>query len=251
MSNAKDFVAGVKLPPLPGALHPLLAATIPADPPAGAAAYVDDGCLIVFVADVSDGERADVLDSTLFAQAVASGSYDREEQPHEWYQGFANALRGVGWTVAAFEFEHLDTGGKTVRVNQVVLDALANVASKDELAVAAETLASVQSLPPDDGRRMLWESASHSCNSGNFQIALVSKGAGGLSMKLAGFSISTTQTIDELFSLAVSSSNIKVSLSHQTMTFNEPVYAQVRQQIIDRLGDHRQTMIQRLPIGNA
>lgn len=251
MASAKKFVATAPLPDYPRALTAFALDAMPptkappSDQPSG---YIDSGSLVSFVADIPSQSQEDVLNSTLFGQAVASAQYDREQDTKDWYATYGDALRNLGWATQEFQFENISTGGTTITVDAVVLEILGSIATDNEVAVAEATINGMKSLDQGDGRLTLWESSSHTSTNGNFQVFPVDVSGGIVVMKLAAFYFSTTKTVDRILWFSASSSEVDMYKSSQIVNLDESIYSQVRQDVKDRLGDHAKTFVQNVPL---
>lgn len=248
MSSAKDFVASAKLVLAPRLLTRLMASSVPPAPAEQPAGYVDDGSLVSFVANIPKDRQADVLNSTLFGQAVASYAHDREKDTINWYAAYSDALRNIGWATQSFAFENISTGGATLNVDKVVLEIVSSIATGEELAVVEATINGMKSLDQGDGRLTLWESSSHTSNNGNFQVFPIIISGGIVVMKLAAFYFSTTKKVDRILWFSASSSDVTMYKSSQIVNLDDTIYSQVRDDIVKKLGDHAKTYVQNIPL---
>lgn len=230
---------------------PELARLIPAAPrlvDTEKGGYVDDGSMVSFVAGLSATHKSDVLNSTLLAQLAANKQFDREEKTEAWYDFYRTVLENVGWVIQAFDFTRFETAGATFSVDEVVVKILAAIATQNDIAVVTETLEAMKALTAEDGRVVLFNQESHSLQKGNFQIGVCSESDGVVVMKIGTFYFSTTQQVTRLLWMQFSSSESGFYQGAQTVNLNEEVYAQVRQQVVDKLGDKARTFVADLDI---
>lgn len=68
-------------------------------------AYVSGGSLISFGENLLAQEKADILDSLLFAELSAGDVYNRNTNFLSWYKLYMEVLRETGWQVAGFSLE--------------------------------------------------------------------------------------------------------------------------------------------------
>lgn len=66
--------------------------------------FVNLGALQSFTLNLTAQEKADVIDSVLFAQLTASHMYDRETNYTEWYNVYVQALTKLGWMVDSYHY---------------------------------------------------------------------------------------------------------------------------------------------------
>lgn len=212
------------------------------------AGYVNDGSLISFVAGMSAQNKSDVLNSTLLAQLAANKKFDREKKPQDWYGFYKYVLENVGWVLADFKFDKFSAGGATFSVDEVVLKVLAAIATKNDIAVVMETVEALKSLSDKDRRVVLFDSATHSSSNGNFQIAATAESDDVAVMKLGAFYFTTSQTVTRLLWMKFSNTQARFYQGGQTCNLNSEVYAKVRKQVSDKLGDKAVKFIAELPI---
>jgi hypothetical protein len=211
--------------------------------------YVNLANLVSFVAGIGDSNKADVLNSVLLAQLAANKKFDRENDTQGWYKFYREVLENVGWVIQGFDFDKVNTAGGDFTVDKVVLEILAAIATGDELAVVQSTINALKSLSDGDDRLVLYESSSHSAQKGNFQISPVTESGGIVAMRILAFYFSTTQNVDRVLFFTYSSASAELYKSSQTINLNKDVYAQVRNDIIIKLGNKAKTFVRNLDIG--
>ena len=118
-------------------------------------AQVNAGSLTSFTQNLSGDNKADVQNSTLFAQLASDHAFDRYAQPMDWYKEYTKVLGIVGWNQPAFAFDTYTSGGTTVKVDDAVLGA---------------TMGGLEALGDDTKQMLIWDSKSNDGNNGNFQI---------------------------------------------------------------------------------
>jgi hypothetical protein len=214
------------------------------------AGFVCGGSLVSFVAGVSRQSQHDALNSTLLAQLAANRKYDREADTVNWYKFYRDVLENVGWVVQGFDFTKLHASGSSFTVDKVVLDIIASLATGGaDLAAVEATLKAAKALKGSDGRLVLFEQSSHSLKQGNFQIGLATEYGGALALGIAAMYFSTQQNVTSILWFSFSNSETDLYKGGQRMTLNLDVYRQVRQAIIDKLGDKAERFVKDLDIG--
>ena len=129
-----------------------------------------------------------------------------------------------------------------------MLDLLAAVATENGVAVAKSAIQALKALSSDDHRFTIFKHSSHSAQNGNFQVANCSSTGGVLKMSLGAFYFSSTQEDTQVLFFGWSSSNTNIYQSGQSIVLDRDVYAQVRQNVIAKLGEHAKTFVDDLDI---
>lgn len=212
------------------------------------AGYVDSGSLVSFVAGLTRQQKSDTLNSTLLAQLAANKQYDRERQPREWYAYYREVLENVGWVVQEWDFTEFQTGGSTVSVYDTVIKVLGAIATGNQLAIVIATMDALNDLPEEDDRVVLFETESHSQNQGAFQVSSAEDSDGVVVMRISAFHFQTTETVTRLLWLRFSGSSTSFYQGAQTINLNEDVYAIVRRDVLQKLGDRAVNFVRNLDI---
>jgi hypothetical protein len=247
IAERQRFIEALELPPIEESFRALSHAAVRprADEKEG---FVDDGSLVSFVSEVSQQAREDVLNSTLLAQLAANKQFDRWKNTTDWYKHYVLVLGKVGWVLQNFNFSEHNAHGASFEVDKVVLAILAAVASQNQILIVAETMAALKALGEKDGRVVLFENASSSLGSGNFQISAVNETNGAVAMGIGAFHFSSTQTTTRFLWFKYDSSKSHLFKGAQVGTLNEQVYKVVRQSVLDKLGDSAKTFVDDIPI---
>lgn len=221
---------------------------VPTSDPRQPSGFVDNGSLVSFLAGVDRQSQADVLNSMLLAQLAANKKFDREENTVGWYGFYHEVLENLGWVVQQFAFAKYDVAGSTATIDKVVLDLLAAVATEDGVAVAKSAIEALKALSADDNRLTLFQQSSHSAQNGNFQVANCSNTGGVLKMSLGAFYFSSTQVDTKILFFGWSTADTTIYQSGQSIILDRDVYGQVRQAVINKLGDNAKTFVNGLDI---
>lgn len=245
IESMRTFIAELELPEISKSTVGPNALLLADDDPA---AFVDAGSLVSFVAGVSATHKSDALNSTLLAQLAANKKYDRETHTVEWYKFYRDVLENVGWVVQAFDFVKYNASGTSFTVDAVIAEVLAAIATQNDKAIIDSTIKAVKALDKGDGRLSLWDDNSSKLDKGNFQIAACADTDGVLVMKLGTFYFSTDKRVTSVLWFTFSSSSTSMYKGGQAITLNEEVYKQVRQQVIDKLGERAQKFVGDLDI---
>ncbi len=244
------FVRELVLPATPGDLAELAAepATITEAEPAG---YVDSGSLISFLPGVSLLHKQDTLNSTLLAQLAATAKFDREAQTVEWYKFYRTVLENVGWVIQSFDFTVYQASGSEFTADKVVLEILKAVATGNDLAIVAATMEALNSLDAGDGKVKLFETQSHGPRRGNFQVGVASENDGVLVLKIGTFYFEVNEDVLRILWFRFKSASTKFYKGSQVINLDDQIYQQVRQAVIEKLGDKAVTFVKNLDIGKV
>lgn len=247
-SAAVSFVNGLTLLDTTLELIEVGAAAPPAVSDGDKAGYVDAGSLVSFVAGVPLQHKHDVLNSTLLAQLAANAKFDREKQTVDWYKYYRNVLENVGWVVGQFSYNKYDSSGAEFTADKVILKILEAIATGNDLAVIAATMEALNSLGNDDPAVKIFETSSHSASDGAFQIAAAAESDGVVVLKIGAFGFSTTQTVTRVLWFRFMSGATSFYKGDEVINLDDEVYAQVRQAVVEKLGDRAVTFVKNLPI---
>lgn len=210
------------------------------------AGYVDAGSLVSFVAGVPLQHKQDVLNSTLLAQLAASAQYSREKQTAEWYAYYRNVLENIGWVIGKFSYTDYSSSGAQFTADKVILKILEAIATGNDLAVVAATMEALNSLGDDDPAVKIFETSSHTANDGTFQIAAAAESDGVVVLKIGAFGFSTTQTVTRVLWFRFETGMTKFYKGDEVINLDDQIYAQVRQAVIEKLGDKAITFVKNL-----
>ena len=214
-----------------------------------AAGSVVGGSVVANTDSLTATDVQDVYNSTILAQLAANKQYDRETQTENWYKYYRNVLENVGYQMSAFDFSKYDSGGSSFTMDKVVLDAIAAIASEGELSVLETTLNAFKELPGDDRSVTLFSDNANSTENGNFQISSASVNEYGFpEMALGASYFKSTQRHTRFLFFEWGSDSVQFYLGVQKITLNTQMYQQVRQQVIDKLGDNAKDFVSNIEI---
>ncbi|MBV8215814.1 MAG: hypothetical protein JOZ08_21565 [Verrucomicrobia bacterium] len=211
-------------------------------------AAVDAGSLVSFVSGLTVLHKSDVLNSTLLAQLAASKAFDRFKQTRDWYGKYCEVLAQVGWVVPTFAYREYSPSGDSLQLSDAVLDILSAIATGDEMKIVQATLTSLRDKPGNTGPLTLFENQSFPENVGTFQILPVGEDDGQLVMVLTALEFKSEKHVTRFLWFSWTRTTVKLFQSAQKSVLNEDVYKQVRQEVIDKLGDRASQYIKDLEI---
>lgn len=201
-----------------------------------------------FVAGLSVQRKSDVLNACLLAELAADKQHDREADVVNWYKFYANVLENIGWVAQGFNFNKFDASGAEFSVDSVILEILAALVTGDELAVIQETINALKALSNNDGRLVLFETLSHSLSKGNFRIHSAVESDGIVVMNIGAFYFSSTENITKVLFFSFSDATTSFYQGCQSINLNLDIYNQVRDAIVQKLGDKAKDFVRNIQI---
>lgn len=157
-------------------------------------------------------------------------------------------LENTGWVVQNFDFTKYKASGSSFTVDAVIAEVLAAIATQNDKAMIDATIKAVKALDNGDGRLVLWNDNSTKLDKGNFQISACSDTDGVLVMKIGAFHFATDKRVTGVLWFTFSSSSTSMYKGGQVINLNEQVYAKIREQVVDKLGDRAQKFVGDLDI---
>ena len=250
-----------------------------ADPgPQPRSAYVAAASVVSFADGVAGQQKEDLLNSTLLAQLAANRRADREKDTLNWYEAYRTVLRGVGWRSEAAQagpagrpmvprpgavpdqpgmparlpgsaFTRVIAAQLRFTAADVVIAALSKADGERTASVTGSSLEMLRRLPDRDRRVVIFETSSHSAGRGNFQIVSASCGTDQvLRMTIVAVFFANDETVPRVMSFAFGR-GVQMYQARDTMTLRPSDYDQVREQVIQQLGDQASAYIAELPGG--
>lgn len=255
--QALDFVRSVELPPEDKALESAIARArddvgpMADDPEGEETASVVGGSLASFTANLTGQNRSDTKNATLFAQLAADAAFNRQSQPMDWYNKYVDVLSQIGWNRPGFNFSSYTSGGTTVQLDQAVLTILGGLATANEIAMVTATMNALEGLSDDSKQMTVWDSKSSDGSQGNFQILPCTREDNGdVAMILTGMQFVAHHSETRFLWFSWSSDSIKIEKAAARFVLNEDIYEEVREAIVERLGDRATKYVAEIPLGD-
>lgn len=210
----------------------------------GKSAIINAGAMNIFDGKLSVLNKQDTSNSLLFAQLAANKEWNRYTDSREWFAFFTDVLNNIGWSGVSAT-SHTSSGDH-IQWEDLVLNTMEAYADEDELALAQLGMSSWQNLPTDSKAMNIWETNTIENQYQNFQVIPgVFNQKTGVNIVLSGIHSSARKDFDGFLSF-----NNFYSIQEQVerMILNESVYAQVREAIIEKLGDRIDQCMANLPL---
>jgi hypothetical protein len=240
-----EFIKSIDLPEMPKGNKKAIIFTDDKD-----SAYVNDGN-ITGMLGVTNQQKEDLLNSQLLAQLAANKKFDRFTDSENWYKNYVSVLENIAWVLGAFDFKKYQSQSSTFTISEVTITTLLSIITKTSpILKFAEGV--IVSIGDEKNKEALlkFSQNSMSSESGNFQ-ALASYIDPELKTLCAAFSgshfkVEKSQHVGPCSSYE--SSKITMFASAQILTLDEVIYAKIRKEIIDKLGDRVKQYVSEIEI---
>ena len=210
---------------------------------------VDAGSLVVFMGNVGEQQRSDVLNSTLLAQLAADKKFSRQNQVDGWFKFYQTVLCNLGWNIQEYDFEKYNSHREKMEISQTIVDILRATVREDEVEVVERTMKSLQRSENEQWWDVFSQRSSAASSNAILQV-LVCKvdSSGQIVMCLGSFHFSASSTHSRWLWFHYNSADIIFYKCTSMMTLNMKVYVEVRDEIINKLGNYKQSLIGDLKI---
>lgn len=253
--QAKQFVEQVRLPEYQETAlkaEPLKALQTDND-----GAVVDGKSVMCFVGALGPQNKSDVLNSTLFAQLVASAKYPTSDTTTAynvvgWYNSYIDTLKKLGWTFQDLSFSDYHASGSTFEVSKVVVELLIGIAGNSSglLVDAALNALNAEKASQNSKACSLWSKHTDEDSNGSFQLGYCTEESGSVAMALGAFYMMDRHTNTSVLFTSYSSSETKLETATSAAVLNPDVYGQVRDTVINKLGQRANIYIADLDLGD-
>lgn len=208
------------------------------------AAIINAGAINVFDNQLSVQNKQDIGNSILFAQLAANKQYDRYTDSNEWFTFFISVLNNIGWSTISIT--HNRSVGEDINWENFVLGAMKSAAAENELELAQRAMSSWQNLSLESKAMTIWNDNTVESQYQNFQVIPADfQQQTGLNIVLASIASQAEKELNGFLSFT----NHYTVQEHVTrMVLNESVYAEVREVIIEKLGDRVNEYMANLPL---
>ena len=205
------------------------------------------GSTISFTDRLRGQQKRDVLNSTLFAQLASDYQYSREEP--KWYNYYVDILGTLGYTMQGFDFTRYNSSGQTFTMDPAVLEILAAIATEDEMAIVKETLDAFKALQNDKGQVVLFDHYSKHLTNGGYQVFPCTVDSNNdVVLRVGGFYFNSRQDGVKILFFSYGSSSTSMYRASVSSVLNLDVYDQVREAVIDKLGDNARKAVLDIPL---
>ena len=212
-------------------------------------AHINGGSVVAFTDSVTGPAKQDILNSTLLAQLASDHKYDREKETEAWYSHYKFILGNIGYVIENFQFEQHNSQGSSFKMDEVVLEILAAIATGGESEIILATLAAMKAKSDGDKKIHLFEQHSSHDNAGNFQISPCNQGADGeVSLTLGTFYFKSDRSNVNFLFFEWAKESIRLYKGAQKVVLNSQVYEKVRSAVASKLGDKAVSLVAEIEI---
>lgn len=232
--------AMITLPDIAQAVAPLTSKPTYRLSTASDCAEINDGALLSFDATVPEQSIEDVTNSVLFCQLAADKKAGGKTQPIDWVKAFEDTLSVLGWVRTSSTSEKMNLPAP-VDWPQLVLSKM----PASDVALVADSIDACRALPDLSKAMRIWNGAIHGPSVVLFLIGTTTYAGGdpALSLVLVGFKSNMLDPGFLSWTL-----DFSITLGSSSWTLNESVYSQVRNTIIEKLGDRIKTLVETVPL---
>jgi hypothetical protein len=208
------------------------------------------GGLVSFVSGISSQHKEDVLNSTLLAQLAANAKFNKEEEPRKWYGKYNEVLNNVGWNYPAFNFKKDEVSGASFTLDKKVLQALTAIADPKEIINVERMMDSLNEDPKNENAVELFDTVGMVGRQGVFQVFPCADDDGNVVMLSSCMQFSASEHVTRFLWFKWKSKTVELWQSAQKCVLSENVYAQVRKDIVTKLGDRATKYVINIELGD-
>ena len=199
-------------------------------------AFISDKSVVSFAANVKDQNRKDILNSTLLAQLAANKKSPIETDITAWYKAYVEVLEKIGWVVQNKEIHKFEAKADVFEVENVIIDILTASFGANYIAIIKKTLDSLKKLTNSgDGRIKVFDRNTRASNKGCFQLAAATEEKNAVAMNIGAFMLSSTNKVTSVLFIKFASDKTTLQYASTGVTLNEPVYANARKLVLEKL----------------
>jgi hypothetical protein len=211
-------------------------------------ALIVDKTLIIFTPPVRRQNRADILESMLFAQMGANNKVPDETNSINWYNAHIDTLSEIGWEVEGGELRNLSTSANDIELHNVIINILTGAFGSCFVRITSTALDRIRSIAGTNGKIEAVEKNTHTENSGSFQVAVATEESGLVAIRLGTFLITTTDTIKHILFIKLGKVDTSLQYTSSRLTLDKNVYDNTRQLIQQKLKGKTTQFVTEIPL---
>lgn len=242
-TETPDVISSQALPSAqPGQAHAANNTT-----PTGDSASVAGRSVVSFVSGLSQQNREDVLNSTLYMQVKANSRFDKAAQREQWFKYYTDGLGTLGWTFSGSALEAYEPSQQSFTLDEVSLEIIEAVAGG--AAFSPTMKKTFEALKRQPKALELFESQNAKSNMGMFQILpCVQSADGSVAMLLNCMQFSTNHVNCKVLFYTYKRTTVQIYRSAQVAVLNNTVYDRVRKDVLDELDKNARNFVAHLAI---
>ena len=215
-------------------------------------AALNNRMLQSFAADLSQQNKADVLNSTLLAQLAADSAFSKDKHGYydvqAWYTKFSEVLLNLGWISQVTYFQKYQTKGKSFTVDKALLEILNNLVKQSSYLLAEAALQALKTLDTNDKKLTLFNFNTTSDAMGNISIGTCTEKNNTIEYTFAALYMKQKKKIKQILFIDFSTADVELYAGSNTITLNTEVYATVREEVVKKIKNYTQNYIAALNI---
>jgi hypothetical protein len=211
-------------------------------------ALIVDKTLIIFTPPVRRQNRADILESMLFAQMGANNKVPEETNSINWYNAYIDTLSEIGWEVEGGELRNLSTSANDIELHNVIINILTGAFGSCFVRITSTALDRIRSIAGTNGKIEAFEKNTHTENSDSFQVAVATEESGLVAIRLGTFLITTTDTIKHILFIKLAKEDTSLQYTSSRLTLDKNVYDNTRQLIQQKLRGKTTQFVTEIPL---
>ena len=202
--------------------------------------FVNAGSLIFFSSCVKGQQKQDILNSSLLAQLAANKKYDRFNDNENWYKFYSKVMGQLGWVMTqGFKFHKYQSSQTDFTISQMALELLSDMIEDETeiMTIVRKTLNSLTKFKSSDALT-LFGAKSVSKQLGNFQVLVCDVDKSNQINVAVLFSYFHTSEVKKDCSVFTSQKTQDIAIFNSTeiLTLNEESYAEIREEVKNKLG---------------
>jgi hypothetical protein len=254
MTDAERFVVENEIaPPPPADAFDGAKAAFDYDAAKDQAAVVGSD-IIAFVKGVTEQDREDITNVTLFAQQYAKKHVPAPttmEQWATWYGHYFDALSALGFVAQSRTFDDYEETTDDFEAHEAIIGLATTLlaGTPGAVAVIIETLTRLKEMKPDSSWMTLFDRESRSANTARFQATLANRDANGdLLVSLVAFSLEAEITLVQVLFFKFRKNEVRLRKNSTTATISRSTMASARDKLVAKLATHAAAMIDGLDL---
>lgn len=242
-TETPDVISSQALP----STHPGQPHTVTSTIPSGDSASVAGQSVVSFVSGLSQQNREDVLNSTLYMQLRANKKFDKAAQREQWFKCYTDGLGTLGWTLSGSAIEAYEPSQQSFTLDEVSLEIIEAVAGGTAFSPTVKK--TFEALKHQPKALEIFESHNAKSNMGMFQILpCVQSADGSVAMLLNCMQFSTNHLNYKVLFFTYKRNAVQIYRSAQVAVLDNTVYDRVRKTVLDELGKNARDFVAHLAI---
>lgn len=247
VAQARQFVAGVELPPPPRHLKSRESTQPLQLVKEKTQALVVGSDVISFVRGVTAERRQDLVNASLLAQLVATKRVPEPTDVNAWYEAYFDVLKNLGFIIQDRHLATYSEQSADFEAHEAILKVAATLLAGAPAALEI-VKTSLEALKTDGPWLTLFTRESQSAKTAKFQVTLAHEGEGDqFLVSLMAFTLEAESALTQVLFFKVRSNEAILKQCSAKVTINSTVLSGVREEIAHRLEKHAAAFVEALP----